>query len=320
MSKEPTNQHFVPQVYLRKFSFKKRKDDFIYTLDCRQVETGEIKEKNIKEICAEKGLYDLPGKLTDAERFFVDNFYKSEYENNWNGVYNKLVDEKVTTITTLDRRVIIGMVLSLFFRNIKWIAKLDFQTSFIIEQGYKVCTQYGKDRFVMTEIDGKKEIIVVKGKTLSEVKQDYLERHKEELVIKGMKSTINLLKNRKDSDGIVIEKLRDPSEHFITSDNPVYLFDPDGIKPVNPENPKNFLVVPIDHEHYLELIPERPKQSILDVVRNPSSKLVIGKIKMSSFGKNALLASEADQFLLGSKGGLKDYCSTVTWINNPKDR
>jgi hypothetical protein len=302
MATGPKRHHFVPITYLKNFAFERKAGEFSIHFKKKEVlENGGTGCTNIRNLCVESKLYSLPG-LTSEEQLIVETFYNDAYEKGWTSVYEKLVDEKVVTITPEDRRLIIGMVSSLYFRNRKWNVFLTNMKADIIERGYEMSKHVGSDSFVMFG-----EEIVIKNRTLEEIKSDQLEKDKPAIVLGGVRSTINLLRRRLDSDGIEVMKINDSKEYFLTSDNPVTVRDPNN-GPIVPADPSNFLSLPIDHKHTLLLIPERPSQDLDKIYRSKASFY-------STLAWNVETFAGADRFIMGSEEGLKSFSGMVMRMN-----
>ena len=168
-----SRQHFVPRTYLKNFAQEIDRKFFVHTKTPKVIDNGGTGFRNISHICTEWDLYDLPGQLSDDERKVVDTFYKDAYEEHWTSVYTKLVDEDVSTITQEDRRVIIGMVSSMFFRNRLWNVFHDRVMGDSIERGYMLTKEAGGERFVLFGED-----VVITGRTVDEIKKEFQEKDK----------------------------------------------------------------------------------------------------------------------------------------------
>jgi hypothetical protein len=117
---EKIRHHYVPATYLKRFGFEKYKDQFyLHRIPKNSITEAEINCSNVKKICVISNLYTLPG-ANAQERMLVEDFYSDTYERHYSKVYKKLIDENVTDISDEDRRVIIGMIVSLFYRNPFW--------------------------------------------------------------------------------------------------------------------------------------------------------------------------------------------------------
>jgi hypothetical protein len=172
----------------------------------------------------------------------------------------------------------------------------------VIERGFEMSKQAGSNSFVMFG-----EEIVIKDRTVEDIKKEQLEKDKPSIILSGVRAAINLLRQRLDSDGIELMKIADPKENFLTSDNPVTVRDPNNERVV-PANPSNFLSLPIDYTHTLLLIPERPLQDLDKIYRSKASFY-------STLAWNFGTLKGADRFIMGSEDGLRSFSSTVIRIN-----
>jgi hypothetical protein len=303
MAKEPKRQHFVPITYLKNFAFERKPGEFSVHFKKKDVfQNGGTGCTNVRNLCVEGKIYNLPG-LSSEEETIIETFYSDAYEVGWTSVYKKLIDKEISMVTSEDRRLIIGMASSLYFRNRLWNVFLNKVKADIIERGYEMSKQSGSDSFVMFG-----EEVVVKGRTLEEIKKEHFERDKASIVLTGVRATINLLKRRLDSDGIEVMKITDVDQHFVTSDNAVTVRDPDN-EAVIPANPSNYLSLPIDHKHTLLLIPDRPIEDLNMINRSSASYY-------STLAWNFGTLQGADKFVIGSAEALKSLSNIVSRINS----
>jgi hypothetical protein len=247
-------------------------------------------------------MYTLPG-ISEEERMLVESFYSDTYESGWTGVYRKLTNDRVTEVSTEERKLIIGMVSSLFFRNLSWKRFYDQFMGETIQKVYDFSIANGQEVFVF---EG--EHVSIKGKTADQIKREMWEKDKPDFIITQTLASIKLLKLRLESDGLVVMRIQNLKQHFITSDRPVALRDPDNQRLV-PINPKYFISLPLDHKHMLLLIPERPKQNILEIYRNDASDV-------DPFVWNTQQFGLAHKYLMGSETGLQQYSDMVRRVNS----
>jgi Protein of unknown function (DUF4238) len=292
---EKKAHHYVPKTYLKHFGFEKGKNQFfVHSLRIPEMLETNIKDIHVKNVCVQNKLYTLPA-ATAQERNLVEDFYSDAYEKHYDKIYQKLVDETVENISDEDRRVIIGMVVSLFYRNPYWH---DFHNKIIsdmFERAFYLSKQNGNDSFFWNE-----EEISIKGKTIEEMKKEYNEENRPLLVITQTQAAINLLKLRLDSDGINITKTTNGTHQYLTSDRPVDIMDPDN-KQLIPMNPLNFLTLPIDSNHLLSLIPDCHPTMRYKIIRDKSEDFYL------MLTHNIRQARKADNFLFGSEVGLKTF-------------
>ncbi|CAN5451586.1 hypothetical protein BH10BAC2_BH10BAC2_33800 [soil metagenome] len=301
---EKKAHHYVPQAYLKHFGFEKEKNQFfVHRLRMPEMLETDIKDTHVKNVCVQNKLYTLPG-ATPQERNLVEDFYSDAYEKHYDSIYKKLVDATVDDINDENRRVIIGMVVSLFYRNPYWH---DFHNKIIsdmFERAFYLSKQNGKDSFFWND-----EEISIKGKTVEEMKKEYNEENRPLLVITQTQAAINLLKLRLDSDGINITKTTDGNHQYLTSDRPVNIMDPDN-KQLIPMNPLNFLTLPIDSNHLLSLIPGCHPTMRYKIIRDKSENFYL------MLAHNIKHAQKANNFLFGSEVGLKTFARLMQKLKN----
>jgi hypothetical protein len=301
---EKKSHHYVPQTYLKHFGFQKEKNEFfVHALRMPDMKENSIRDIHIKNVCVQNKLYTLPG-ITAEEKNLVENFYSDAYEKHYNSVYKKLIDEKVEDITNEDRRVIIGMVVSLFYRNPYWH---DFHNGIIsdmFERAYQKSKVNNQESFFWND-----EEIIIKNKTVEELKKEYNDENRPLLVITQVRAAIKLLKLRIDSDAINITRTNNPTNHFLTSDRPVDILDSNN-KQLIPMNPQNFLSLAIDSKHLLSLTPDC----------HPSMKNKILRYQTDSFfqtlAHNMRQARKADNFLFSSEIGVISFARIVEKLKN----
>lgn len=204
-----------------------------------------------------------------------------------------------------DRRLIIGMVCSLFFRNLSWKRFYDQFMGETIQKVYDLSVASGQEVFVFEGEDVSK-----KGKTADQIKNEMWIRDKPGFIVTQTLASIKLLKLRLESDGIVVMKIQNLKQQFITSDRLVALRDPEDQRLI-PINPKNFISLPLDQKHMLMLIPERPKQNLLEVYRNNASDV-------DPFVWNTQQHGLAHKYLMGSETGLQQYSDMVRRVNSKR--
>lgn len=295
---EKKAQHYVPQTYLKRFAVMKKDQFFLHRLCTPEFKETDIKSINIKNLCVQNRLYTLPG-TTIQEKMLVEDFYSDVYERHYDGVYKKLIDETVSKITDEDRRVIIGMVVSLFYRNPFWH---DFHNKIMadmFERAFRLSKENGKDYFIWND-----EEISIKGKTVDDLKREYKQDTHPTLVITQARAAIKLLKLRLDYDGISITKVKSPGYEYLTSDRPVNIMDTNG-RHIIPMNPLNFFTLPIDSKHKLSLLPECHSENRYKIMR------FVTDGNMETFSHNVQLASKADRFIMGSEAGLKNFAEII---------
>ena len=245
-NQEKKHQHFVPQVYLRKFHHTKeikgnKKKYFVSVYD--KIENKPKKKIEVRDICAKKKLYTLDSPHIKI-RESIENFYSKTLEKDYNNLYDILIDPKRDTISLQQRELIITTIANLHLRNYFWLKKFnDFWESLIdrYPAGFneKIYDDHGNVLFDFSTND--KNQIISKDKQKN--KQLFIKSHLEH-TIKWTKLHFH--------DIIVIDFAPDNSR-YITSDRPVIC-----IKISDP------LRMPIDSKHMITLLSPPTKQDIND--------------------------------------------------------
>jgi hypothetical protein len=292
--------HYVPQTYLKHFAHKVGKQDRVCYMDPVLIDPGKIECEKIKDLCAEVGFYhlDAPG-LTDKERKTVENFYDRRFETPWHGVWEKLVDSAVESVTIKNRIAIIGMACSLFFRNPSWLKYQRRRIEIRLNNEYISSKQAGNNFF---DIGGEK--FLLGDLTLEAFLKEYTDRAQLFLIEDGLVRGIKLLRRRIVSDAINVVKIDNSQHTFLVGDNPVIMWDPCLRWPADPDDPQNRLILPLDHKHALELVPGCRKEDHLKIFRRQ-----VGWTEFTSY--NIEQKDQAEKYLMGSQDGLTRFVQSV---------
>jgi hypothetical protein len=96
-SRVPENQHYVPQMLLRGFAYRRKKEWYVYAFD-KQVERAF--PTNIRNIAAERGFYEF---MLKGQSFRYEQTLSS-LEYNTSSAFSKLLDSgRVSTLSEEDR-------------------------------------------------------------------------------------------------------------------------------------------------------------------------------------------------------------------------
>jgi hypothetical protein len=300
---EKIRQHYVPRTYLKNFATKNNEGKYILSfINAGELEKGNIKSASIDDLCVAKNIYTLDGK-TSEQRMMIEEFYSDAYEKGYDSIYSKLVDERITEITDEDRRLIIGMTISLFYRNRSWSNFITNMFDDIFKRAIEMCDYSGHNSFIF---EGKE--INIDGKSAKQLSAEHWAREKSIAIIKLVQSTIQLLRLRLNSDGIHVSKIKNPNDNLLTSDRPVIVMDPDGGH-IFPMNPRNFLLLPLDSKHMLALLPGCHSDYLREINRSDDGYI-------GTFANNLQQYKSATLHLFGKEDHLKSYSETVKRINS----
>ena len=114
----PKRQHFLPKSALKTFA---EKNEDKYFVEVGSVLTGEVKYPvSITDICVSKNLYTLPD-VEDASKYVVEKMYAEQIDAVYPEVYQWLTDPNIDHITDEQRHKILNVVISLYFRNHRFL-------------------------------------------------------------------------------------------------------------------------------------------------------------------------------------------------------
>jgi hypothetical protein len=292
--------HFVPKTYMKPFSLEKvkagTKQYCIHALVKENLD-GKIEERNTRRICADEDLYALPGG-TDEERLAIEHMYRDLFEKGYSTLYNIMTDHTRDKITAGERYDIVAFVVSLFYRNNKWITFFNSMMDDILHRAFELANSKGKDSFYFEE----KEILIA-GKTLEQLQDESREQDKPMIAITTMERIFALTRFRVNNDFISITKKRGPFE-FITSDNPVTMKAKKPNGHLIPFDPDNSLWLPIDKDHLLQVEPWADQLEWSMIGRMNEIGAFPGLIASMS---NFYQWHQCERYLLGTREGLTAF-------------
>lgn len=233
---EKKHHHFIPQVYLRKFHHTKEikgKKSFFFVSVYDKLEDTFKEKVNISEICAKKKLYTVDSHDIRI-RESIENFYSASLENDYNKIYNLLVDSQINIITLEQRELIITTIVNLYLRNYFQLKKInDFWESLIkrYPDGFNEKV-YDEHNNILFDFSSKNKSQVIDNEK-KVTKQIFLKTHLEQ-TIKWTRFHFH--------DSIIVGDAS-KNKKLIASDNPVIV-----------KNINESLYLPIDTEHFVTLI------------------------------------------------------------------
>lgn len=209
------NHHYVPQVYLRNFSNKNKNEYQINVIDKK---TGEVYKANIKNVSCEKN-YNRVENLENPN--YWEEYYSQNIENKLNKFFENLT--AIATVTLSDKEIFDEKTKEKFCK-------------IIISQTYR--TKKNRDKLMK---DGG-EFLVQTTKKLADTIQGQVSKEAEEY-IRNWKPDYDFLKGetlKVINDERLYEKIKNglleknwvlyrnknyKTMPFITSDNPVYIYN-----------------------------------------------------------------------------------------------
>ena len=248
MSQETKRQHFVPRSYLKNFGFTKKESTQIWA--CDKKDDNRMFLSNIQNVALQKHFYTLSGD-TREKRQIIEKFYADNIENDYNEVYQILIDPQKVKISEDERQKIIITILSIYYRNPIWLNKHNSVWESALTSSYSMLSHPDCNEQRIGLPDG--SYIDCEGKSLAEVIEEVRKDHHQKFLLEHLKYTFSLVRARL-NDNISVIKLGGDKE-YITSDNPVIMNNINSSH-IIPFNVENFIKLPIDPKHQLVIAPK----------------------------------------------------------------
>ncbi len=289
---ETKRQHFVPQTYLRKFSIEGKKNQYqIFAAPKTNIE--KVFPSNIENVCVHNDLYTLPGE-TEEERMIIEKFYGEAYEAEYNKMYEILTDDFARKISTDDSAFIISSMIIMFFRTTRLMVEHNELMYRVFESAVQLCKQTGKDYFMFDN-----EKIMLNGRNAEQLIIDHKKENRVPQVLVQLDVALKLMQIRK-NDSIQVIKIKQNGPEYITSDNPVTLYNIES-KHVAPFDPKNIISLPLNGQYKVAILPYENPGFISRISHNDN----MSYSEVLTNGYEQLGSSE--KFILGTENGLNQF-------------
>lgn len=294
------NQHFVPKVYLKNFSIKRKNEYFIDVYDKFE---NRFFQTNTKNICAIKNLYTFSENSDYANTpLGIENLYSNYIEPFYQRAYNILTNDNIIYINERERIEIILGVLQLYFRNPKVFGDLVLIHRENLKKNLKIAKTQGlkKIKFLGIYYDA---VNISIEDNLSYFDQKTNDIFKEEHIV-GFKQLSVSQSNLK----IHVLKLMDNFKYF-TSDNPLIIKDV-----ILPQNENPYVNT---KQFYLTLNPYYAVYLYHDKGKN-SNKIHRESVSNgSSFILNDQIINNSERFVLGvKKDEIEGHNKEVNFFQN----
>jgi len=150
--KEPKGHHFVPQTYLKKFAYKRKRGYYVHYLKRDEQDESKIFDANTNSICKENHLYRLLN--TDLiDPLVIEKFFSKNIEGDYNDIFSVLTSNILKYLTPEYRTKIIEYVVIQLYRSPKWKNGYNNHMKRFLSTSYKICEQKNQDSF---DLEGKK--------------------------------------------------------------------------------------------------------------------------------------------------------------------
>lgn len=290
-------QHYVPRTYLKHFC-EDDEQTTIFVLPKESTNVKDIFSSSIQNVALKKHLYTMPGK-TIKQKMAIEKFYSKALEANYDSIYQVLTNSSKNELSDSERELIISTVITMYYRTTIWFNMQDDLMNRSFEVAFQMAKSVGKDYFIY---EGKKHSF--KGKTLEEFSKEYNEQQRPTMVLTQLDVAMKLIKLHLKSDAIIVSKLSNEDDEFITSDNPVMVSNENGDRHPKPFDPNNILKLPLDKKHVLYLMPYAEKENFNTIFRNQLEGEVSSLERLACNYKQVVFA---ERFAFGTKEALEAY-------------
>lgn len=281
-NQETRGMHFVPETYLKKFGIlDNEKDCKVFFLD--KNEGDEIKATSPSNLCKKRDMYLMNGETVE-DRQCVEDFYQN-IETKYDHIYKILTDDSLNEISPEDHELIILFLITLLFRTQKLMSQYNSFLKESFTKGESVASQFGHDHFIYGD-----EIISFQDKTINQILKETARKHNPNRVATQLETALKLFQYRKDNS-IVIFKIADINFSYLTSDNPVSIYNSES-KLSSLFDFDNELALNIDSSYRIVIYPK----SFISIPYYMSRKIYSGEM-----AKNETISSNCEQYLNAEK-------------------
>ena len=284
-NQETRGMHFVPETYLNKFGvFDNKKVCSVFFFD--KTKGDKINATSPSNLCKKRDMYRMEGETVE-ERQYVEDFYQN-IETKYDHIYKILTNDNLIEISQEDHELVILFVITLLFRTQKLMSQHNnfLKESFI--KGQSVANQYGQDHFTYGD-----EIIPFQDKTVNQILKETAKKNNPNRVAKQLEVALKLFLNRRDNS-IVIFKIEDSNFSYLTSDNPVSIYNSE-TRMYSLSDFNNELALNIDSNHRIIIYPK----SFIPFPYYMSRKIYSGEMaKSETISSNLEQFKNAEKFLI----------------------
>lgn len=289
---EPIKQHYIPRSYLKNFGVKAKKGN--YLVDAYRLEDDLLLEKiSTKSICFKKNLYTIPNAEVDR-KYDLEHHYAEHVDSEFPKIYRLLVDESVKILTPEQKKQVLYVCLSLYFRTPRFLNHQNAFTDQILDRMLLYADENGEVKFTFEEERHEFNI-----KDIDKVRQEFKERNRIKFLVQHLEKWKEFVDFKYDCT-INVHRINDKDAPLITCDNPVSIR---GIKSTRFEglfNPDSVITLPLDTQYYLEIFPNSIADGQTIIHRMVHDRDYV-------FTTNAIIQSNAEKLIIGKPGTIEKH-------------
>jgi hypothetical protein len=289
---EPIKQHYIPRSYLKNFGVEAKKGN--YLVDAYRLEDDLLLEKiSTKSICFKKNLYTIPNAEVDR-KYDLEHHYAEHVDSEFPKIYRLLVDESVKILTPEQKKQVLYVCLSLYFRTPRFLNHQNAFTDQILDRMLLYADENGEVKFTFEEERHEFNI-----KDIDKVRQEFKERNRIKFLVQHLEKWKEFVDFKYDCT-INVHRINDKDAPLITCDNPVSMR---GIKSTRFEglfNPDSVITLPLDTQYYLEIFPNSIADGQTIIHRMVHDRDYV-------FTTNAIIQSNAEKLIIGKPGTIEKH-------------
>jgi len=288
----PIKQHYIPRSYLKNFALEGKKGKQfvdVYKLDDKIL----LKNINTKDICFKKNIYTIPAEL-DETKYALEKHYAEHVDSEFPKIYKLLTDENVLVVTHKQKKQILYVFLSLYFRTPKI---LNLQNEFNNEIFDTAAYTVDENGLIKMDLYGEK--IKFHINDIEQIKKNYSERSRISFLVNHLEQWPQFVEYKNDCT-INIIKISDSDAPLITCDNPVIIRHMVTNKFCDIYDVNSVITIPLDPIHFIEIHPNK----------YATGQTRINRITQDSdyvFTTNTMTQENAEMLLIGYKGTIEKY-------------
>lgn len=289
---EPIKQHYIPRSYLKNFGVEGKKGN--YFVDAYKLEDDFLLEQiSTKSICFKKNLYTIPNAEIDR-KYDLEHHYAEHVDAEFPKIYKLLIDETVKVLTAEQKKQILYVCLSLYFRTPRFLNHQNAFTDQILDRMLLHADKNGDVKFTFENVKHEFNI-----KDIDSVRNEFKERNKVKFLVQHLEKWKEFVDYKYDCT-INVHKINDDNAPLITCDNPVAIR---GIKTTRFDglfDPNAVITLPLDTKYYLEIFPNNIADGQTRIHRMVHDRDYV-------FTTNQIIQGNAEKLIIGKPGTIERH-------------